>query len=389
MKSLCAARMKRDEITVTPAEWHNIRYSLDEETKEVKEDLLGTFTQYPLKLAWAITIHKSQGLTFDRAIIDARSAFAHGQVYVALSRCRTFEGIVLSSKIGMSSVKTDWAVKRYGEETERRAPSEADLRQAKREYQEELVRELFGFRAMKRSVEQLNKLFLEHGNALSADGMSHFRRLAAKADAEVFSIAGKFLPQLEGYLSQPDLPEENENLRQRLQKAGSYFSSKLEGELLPEVRNIDLVTDDRAVVKTAREHLDRSAERDVVETRLLHSLPVGLLRKQFSPRKNQCRAGRCGKSTAPKASPGVPKNVQHPDLYARLLRWRNDTAEEFDLEPYSVLPTRSLQELVQRLPTDRASLKGITGIGRGQSQALRRFHYRHDQELLRRKRPAR
>src|SRR5439155_14186063 len=113
---------ERESIAVAPVEWENIRYSLDEKTKEIKEEILGTFTQYPLKLAWAITIHKSQGLTFDRAIIDARAAFAHGQVYVALSRCRTFEGIVLSSKIGMSSVKTDSAVKRYGEETERRAP---------------------------------------------------------------------------------------------------------------------------------------------------------------------------------------------------------------------------------------------------------------------------
>ena len=88
---------EREDIAVTPIEWQNIKYSIDEETKEIKEDILGTFTQYPLKLAWSITIHKSQGLTFDRVIIDARSAFAHGRVYIALSRCRSFEGIVLSS----------------------------------------------------------------------------------------------------------------------------------------------------------------------------------------------------------------------------------------------------------------------------------------------------
>ena len=76
-------------------EWQNVKYVLNETTKEVEEQVIGGFKQYPLKLAWAITIHKSQGLTFEKAIIDAQSAFAPGQVYVALSRCKTFEGMVL------------------------------------------------------------------------------------------------------------------------------------------------------------------------------------------------------------------------------------------------------------------------------------------------------
>lgn len=89
---------KGEKIIVTKYTWKNVKYECDAEGKIVAKEI-GSCTQYPLKLAWAITIHKSQGLTFDKVIIDAGRAFAHGQVYVALSRCRTLEGIKLISKI--------------------------------------------------------------------------------------------------------------------------------------------------------------------------------------------------------------------------------------------------------------------------------------------------
>src|SRR5262252_1322077 len=225
---------EQEDIAVTPVEWQNIKYSIDEETKKIKEDVLGTFTQYPLKLAWSITIHKSQGLTFDRVIIDARSAFAHGQVYVALSRCRCFEGIVLSSRLNPSSVKTDLVVKAYSAKNARNTPTETHLRQSKGEYQETLVRELFDFSVMNSNLKGLTRLVQEHSSALSAEGLSQFNALVAKTEAEVFSIAEKFAPQLHSYFSQPGLPEENESLRERLRKAGIYFSSKLNSEFLSE-----------------------------------------------------------------------------------------------------------------------------------------------------------
>ncbi|HYF66830.1 MAG TPA: DEAD/DEAH box helicase [Ohtaekwangia sp.] len=96
--------------------WRNIKYALNEETRQVDEEELGTFMQYPLRLAWAITIHKSQGLTFDHVIIDAGSSFAPGQVYVALSRCTSIEGIVLYSKIFPSAIRTDERVIRFAKE---------------------------------------------------------------------------------------------------------------------------------------------------------------------------------------------------------------------------------------------------------------------------------
>lgn len=89
-----------ETIDLEPAEWTNSKYALDAKTKEITETVEGVFRQYPLRLAWAITIHKSQGLTFEHAIIDASHSFAHGQTYVALSRCKSLEGMVLGAPLG-------------------------------------------------------------------------------------------------------------------------------------------------------------------------------------------------------------------------------------------------------------------------------------------------
>ncbi len=135
-----------EPIAVEPIEWENCKYVINEQTQEIDTEVQGIFRQHPLRLAWAITIHKSQGLTFDRAIIDAAFAFASGQVYVALSRCRTLKGLVLATPLRQDAVISDFRVEDYIEGQEAAtAQSVSRLEDIKQEYFKQLLGEMFDF----------------------------------------------------------------------------------------------------------------------------------------------------------------------------------------------------------------------------------------------------
>ena len=149
-------------ISVTPTEWTNSQYVLNDESGEIEQSVVGSFKQLPLRIAWAITIHKSQGLTFDKVIIDAGAAFAFGQVYVALSRCRTLEGISLDSPIRTSTIYSDMHVSDFNDSIQAEAQSVRDkLESEERGYIYDIYREIFDFEQIGSGLGWLRKVWRE------------------------------------------------------------------------------------------------------------------------------------------------------------------------------------------------------------------------------------
>ena len=216
-------------IEVEPLEWENTRYTLNPETREIETEVQGTFRQFPLRLAWAITIHKSQGLTFSRAIIDANQSFAPGQVYVALSRCRTLEGLVLAAPIEPRAVISDQRVDAYiaNQETEA-ARSIGQLPALKEEYYRYLLLELFDFRSVLYQEEYMVRLFSEYFYHSHASLMQLHKQTLEELRQRVAAVADKWAAQISG-MSVDEL--HGQKFLERVSRSADYFSQTLE-ELL-------------------------------------------------------------------------------------------------------------------------------------------------------------
>ncbi len=351
-------------IEVKEEKWENIQYVVNNETKEIEQNVIGEFIQYPLRLAWAITVHKSQGLTFDRAIIDVHAAFAFGQVYVALSRCKSLEGLTLKTPISSQMIKSDTEVVTFCDNARQKQPDEQSLNKYIVSYQRDVLLKIFDFNSLQRQLAEVRKVYMSNFNRFNPEYSQRLIDVVQQFDSQIFDVNKKFVVQLwKIFSASPDVQlKDDEFLQQRLWKASEYYHGKL-AEIIGEPFSQMLLESDNKEIddemKSALEalELEYCKKRNIFE-KLRDGFSTEMYLKIISITEDKFVPTFSRKSHPTYSAPKTNK-----ELFGVLNAWRKSVADEFDMPVYYVLPQKSLVEIVDKLPRNAKSLSKITGIG--------------------------
>ena len=370
----------RDDSTLIPLqkeEWTNARYVLNPETREIQEEIEGTFRQYPVKLAWAITIHKSQGLTFDRAIIDAGYAFSHGQTYVALSRCRTLEGLVLGSPLSRRAIITDAAVESFTEEASLKTPDETHLKHLRKAYFRDQLSGLFDFEPLHSAAKRYVRFADEYFYRIYPQEIEKYKNALADFNEKVSEVSSRFKNQYLRMIGATDNYAEDPALMSRIHSGSDYFTKELSA--IKDIFADALTASDN---KDARKRLQESSEdfRTMLDLKISlldfvrdHGFDIldflkhkAILSIEAEPEKKKTpkTAPASGKTRTKAGKVPVPSDILHPDLYRRLIDWRKSEAAARHVPAYVILQQKALLGIANLLPSDHESLLLIPYFGK-------------------------
>lgn len=351
-----------EKIEVFPETWENSRYTLNRADGKLQQDVVGTFTQYPLRLAWAITIHKSQGLTFEKVMIDAAAAFSSGQVYVALSRCTSLAGIVLLSKIPASAIQSNSNVDK-GHRALTHSGSLAERFEGARQiFVQELLQELFSFEQLSEMAGALNTSVGLHRSKFNADGPLWTNDMQHKI-AGITATGQKFVRQAYSMMKGEPVIENNSALQVRVTAAAEHFIPQLQS-LAGVVKEHPLITEHRDAADAVNEALNNLAGTLHFSTYLLEYcrqnfsvIPYLEYRLNYTHGKFNLTSYASGRRT-------ITTDAPNAELYDTLKRWRDKVCEDEGAPVFMVVTHAGLKDICTFLPRNKRSLLLIAGFGK-------------------------
>lgn len=365
------------EISVGPQEWTNMKYKTNERTGEITEEEAGKFVQIPLKTAWAITIHKSQGLTFDRAIINAGKAFSPGQVYVALSRCRSLEGLVLSTPINPSVVTVDPVVLDFNQQVHE--PTSEELTADSLRFLQDTLCQIFDFRQLMVRLHYVLRLYEMHLATQYPKRVARLREITLQAQAQLHDVGLRFQQQIVQLMPLAPTYEENVQLQERFQKAIAYYTTQT-AEILQEFISDGLPEIDN---KSHREQLEKEmgflkADYDLkmlffIKCATGFSLDAywnakaeaAMQADGTEPKTTRRKSKTTSKTATPeKIKVSADDDILHPKLFKALRDWRTEKAATLNVPPYTIMHNATLIALSNVRPTSGPEFLAIPGIGK-------------------------
>ena len=348
-----------NEIVTERETWNNINYSINDETKEIKEDITGSFVQIPLRLAWAITIHKSQGLTFERAIIDAEASFAHGQTYVALSRCTSLEGLVLKTPITSSAIINDKTVSVFNESVEENHPDENILNESEKHFQLNLISELLDYQPFLYPISRMIDIFYKNQTSIKGDVIDHLQTIKDDGVVALMKVSNGFKNQLAQISEDNILPENNTSIQERFTKAVDYFVTQTKGNILKPLNSISFSTDNKTVKKDFSKQFDSLQEKLMEKLFALQKMTNGFKVEEYL----QVRAKAVLQKTAPTKKKTVASK-RDPILAIKLRELRDEIRVAENIPAFQIFTQETLYAMCESIPRTEKELLKISGMGK-------------------------
>jgi hypothetical protein len=272
---------------------------------------------------------------------------------VALSRCKTLEGLVLSSSIADFSVKNDTTVIQFSDDVERNQPGPAELEKSRKDYVQQLLAELFDFKTMERQIQYLLKLWEEHQAQLLGTLKTNLQSMTIPLQTELINVAEKFEHQIRQMIAGSANAEENEQLPERVKKASDYFSGKLLSVIEEPFSAASFDTDNKAIRKSFNDAADKLRKEIQIKKVCLDLCKNGFAIKTYLETKSKAAIEQPETGHKASSSGSSSSFTMYPEFYTQLKKWRDEKADLLNVEIRRILPQKTLHEIVQNLPANK------------------------------------